>query len=114
MTDPGASRALLEESSTKGSWIGTPISRCRRWRGRSLVIAKHDPEFVVSVYAKTFAHHVDSQRTCRLPNLPGGDSTTTVWTGSIAHRSGKHSNRKLISSRGQSEIVPRGRGIASI
>lgn len=62
-TDPGASRALLErvfdkEELDKFAYIEVPaLAR------QIAAIAKHDPDFAVSVYAKTFAHRVDSQRT---------------------------------------------------
>lgn len=61
-TDPGASRALLErvfdkEELDKFAFIEVPaLAR------QIAAIAKHDPEFAVSIYARTFAHRVDSQK----------------------------------------------------
>jgi hypothetical protein len=62
ISDPDASRALLErvfdkEELDKFAYIEVPaLAR------QIAAIAKHDPEFAISVYAKTFAHRVDSQK----------------------------------------------------
>ena len=62
-TDPAASRALLErvldpERLEKFAYIEVPaLAR------KIAEIAKQDTEFAVSIYARTFAHRVDSERT---------------------------------------------------
>lgn len=63
MTDPGASRALLERVFDKGELDKYAYIEVPALARQIAAIAKHDPEFAVSVYAKTFAHRVDSQRT---------------------------------------------------
>ena len=62
-TDPGASRALLERVFDKGELDKYAYIEVPALARQIAAIAKHDPGFAVSVYAKTFAHRVDSQRT---------------------------------------------------